>query len=144
MRSYLEVPRKWYRIAFVLVLVPLCSAWTCNAFVRFDSCQTSVPQPELVALSPDTIPGDASSVQLIVDGTGFVRQSEILWNGNPLQTTFTDSGHLQTTITREMLDSFGGSDGSGVLISVRSPGKSHSIEGCPNGGSSGTLVLSIH
>ena len=102
MRSYLEVPRKWYRIAFVLVLVPLCSAWTCNAFVRFDSCQTSVPQPQIAALSPDGIPIDASSVQLIVEGNGFVRQSEILWNGNPLQTTFTDSGHLQTTITREM------------------------------------------
>ena len=143
MRSYLVVPCKVYRIALVLVLIPVCSAWTCNAFMRFDSCQTSVPQPQIVALSPNTIPADAGSVQLIVDGTGFVRQSEILWNGNPLRTTFTDSAHLQATITQQTLDSLGGRDGGKVLISVMSPG-STSIASCPNSGTSGALTLEIN
>jgi len=78
-----------------------------------------------------------------VDGSGFVSQSEILWNGNPLQTAFVDSRHLQTTITQQTLDSFGGSVGTNVLISVVSP-QSDFIVGCPNGGSSGTLVLVVN
>lgn len=143
MRSYLEIPCKAYRLAFVLVLIPVCSAWTCSAFVRFDSCQTSAPQPQIVALSPNPIPADADSVQLIVDGTGFVRQSEILWNGNPLQTTFTDSRHLQTTITQQTFDSLGGRAGGNVLISVMSPG-STSIAGCPHGRTSTERTLEIN
>ncbi len=143
MRSYLKLPCKAYRLAFVLVLIPVCSAWTCSAFVSFDSCQTSVPQPQIVALSPNPIPADADSVQLIVDGTGFVRQSEILWNGGLLQTTFTDSRHLQTTVTQQTIDSLGGRTGGNALISVTSPG-STSIAGCPNGGTSGALTLEIN
>lgn len=95
MRSCPEVPYKLYLVAFVLILIPVCSAWTCNAFIGFDSCQTSVPQPQITALSPNAVPADAASVQLAVDGTGFVRHSEILRNGNSLQTTFTDSPRLQ-------------------------------------------------
>lgn len=61
-----------------------------------------------------------------------------MWNGNALQTTFTDSGHLETTITQQTFAFFGGSKGNNVQISVRSQGSF----GCPNG-SSATLVLVI-
>jgi hypothetical protein len=142
MRSYLELACKPCRIVFVLCLTYLLSGWTCSAVVNFNSCPGAVPQPRIASLSPDALPAGTSSV-LLVNGASFVRQSKILWNGNPVPTTFLDSGHLQTTITQETLDSFGGSDGSSVLISVRSP-ESASIEGCPNGGTSGTLVLSIN
>jgi len=143
MNSRLSVLCKPCRIALVLVLTCLLSAWTCSAVVNFNSCPGAVPQPQIASLSPNAISADANSVLMLVDGAGFVRESKILWNGNPLQTTFLDSRHLQTTITQETLNSFGGSDGSSVLISVKSP-ESVSIEGCPNGGSSATLVLSIH
>jgi hypothetical protein len=75
-------------IAFVAALTLLLSGWTCSAI--FVSCQGIGQQPQIAVLSPDTIPGDTNSVLLTVDGSGFTTQSQILWNGNSLQTTFLD------------------------------------------------------
>jgi hypothetical protein len=134
---------KPFRLALLLLLTWLSSAWTCSAFFGFNSCLDAVPQPQTTALLPTSISVDELPVLLTVDGTGFVSQSEIQWNGSPLQTTFLDSRHLQTMITQQTLDSFGGSAGSDVQISVVSP-ESHFIVGCPSGGSSGTLVLVVN
>jgi hypothetical protein len=107
------------------------------------ACISQVPQPQISSLSPDTIPRDAESVLLRVNGTGFVAQSQIMWNGSALQTAFMDSNHLQTTITQQTFASFGGSAGSVVQISVKSLG-SAGVLGCPNTGDSATLVLVIN
>jgi hypothetical protein len=66
-----------------------------------------------------------------------------MWNGNALQTTFMDSHHVQTTVTQQTFDSFGGSVGHNVQISVRSPASFDDL-GCPIGGNSATLVLAIN
>jgi len=79
---------------------------------------------------------------LVVNGTGFIPQSQILWNGSPVQTTFMNSSHLQATITQQTFQSFGGSSGGTALISVNSPGASGAVR-CSSGGVSGTLVLII-
>jgi hypothetical protein len=132
------------RVAFITALTLLLSGWTtCNALFVFNSCQGSVPQPQITSLSPDTIPGDAGSVLLVVNGSAFVPQSQIMWNGSALQTTFMNPRHLQTGITQETFDSFGGSAGSNVQISVRSLGSVADL-GCPNSGNSTTLVLVIN
>jgi hypothetical protein len=132
------------RVAFITALTLLLSGWTtCNALFVFNSCQGSVPQPQITSLSPDTIPDDAGSVLLVVNGSAFVPQSQIMWNGSALRTTFMNPRHLQTTITQETLDSFGGSAGSNVQISVRSLGSVADL-GCPIGGNSTTLVLVIN
>jgi hypothetical protein len=132
------------RIAFIATLTLLLSGWTtCNAIFGFNSCQGSVPQPQITSLSPGTIPSDEESLLLTVNGSGFVPQSQIIWNGSALQTTFMNPRHLQTTITQETLDSFGGSAGSNVQISVRSLGSVADL-GCPIGGNSTTLVLVIN
>lgn len=140
-------PRKPFpavRIAFLALLTLLLSGWsTCAAIVSFNSCLGAVPQPQITSLSPDTIPSNAESVQLIVTGSGFVPQSQILSNGSALQTTFTDSNHLHATITQQTLDSLGGAVENRVQISVRSQG-SNPVLGCPNGGNSSTLVLVIN
>ena len=128
-------------VALILALALLLSGWTCGAL--FVSCQGVGSQPQLAALSPDTIPSEAESVLLRVDGSGFTPQSQLMWNGNTLQTTFMDSHHLQTAITRQTLDSFGGSAGSSVQISVRSQGSVDNL-GCPIGGNSAALVLVIN
>jgi hypothetical protein len=145
MRSCLVSPSlPSVRIALLAALTLLLSGWTtCNAIVDFNSCSGSIPLPRIISLSPSAIPGEAESVLLIVSGSDFVPQSQIMWNGNALPTTFMDSSHLQTTITQQTLGSIGGSAGSSVLISVRSQG-SVAIVGCPNGGSSATLVLVIN
>jgi hypothetical protein len=132
------------RIVFVLVLVLMLSGWTtCAVFVGFNSCPVAVPQPQITSLSPNAISVDAASVLLIVNGSHFVPQSQVLWNGRPLATTFVDTDHLQVTITQTTFESLGVSAGSNVLISAMSPSSTH-VEGCPNGGSSVTLVLVIN
>jgi hypothetical protein len=132
------------RSAFAAAMILLFSGWTsCNGMFAFNSCQDGVlPQPQIVSLSPGTMPADAESVELVVGGSGFVSGSQIMWNENPLQTTFVDSRHLQTTITQQTFDSFGGSAGSTVQISVKS--QSAAELGCPIGGNSSTLTLIIN
>lgn len=74
------------RITLVASLVVLISGWTCTAIVSFNSCPGVAPQPQIASLSPDAIPGNTQSVLLIVNGSGFVPQSQILWNGSALPT----------------------------------------------------------
>jgi hypothetical protein len=143
MRSSLAHPYKPFpliRVALIAALTPLLSGWTCGAL--FLSCQ-GVGQSQVTSLSPDTIPSDAETVLLTVDGKGFTPQSQIMWNGNALQTTFIDSHDLQTTVTQQTFDSFGGSVGNNVQISVGSQASFDDL-GCPIGGNSATLILVIH
>jgi hypothetical protein len=142
MRSCLIGASKPFRLAFVLALTSLLSGWTCSAIGGFNNCPSAVPQPQITSLSPDVIFVDGASVLLTVNGSNFVSQSQVLWNGHSLQTRFMDSRHLQTTVTQQTFDSFGGSPGTSVLISVVSPASGF-VVGCPNGGSSGTLVLVV-
>ena len=115
MRSCLVDPCKPFplvRIAFIAALTLLLAGWTtCSAMVDFNSCESSVPQPQITSLLPGAIPGDGESVLLTVNGSGFAPQSQIMWNGSALPTTFMDSRHLQTTITQQTFDSLGGSAG---------------------------------
>jgi ABC-type Fe3+ transport system permease subunit len=79
----------------------------------------------------------------MVIGNNFVSQSQIFWNGNALLTVFVDSQHLETTVTQQVFQQFGGSPGNSVVISVNSAVTSP-VVGCPIGGSSATLVLTIN
>jgi hypothetical protein len=146
MRSCLVNPCKSFplvRIALLAVLTLLLSGWTtCTAIISL-GCPTTVPPPVIISLSPDTVPDDGESVPLTVDGSDFVSESEIMWNGNALQTKFMDSSHLQATITPQIFDSFGGSAGNSVQISVMSQA-SAVVLGCPAALSSATLVLVIN
>ena len=128
-------------IALIAALTLLCSGWTCSAI--FISCQGVGSQPQIVSFSPNSIPHDADSVSLTLEGNGFNPQSRIMWNGNPLQTTLIDRHKLQTTITPQVFESFGGSPGSSVEISVSSKGTS-SDSGCPIDGNSDPQTLAIH
>lgn len=148
MRSSLVSRRKpfpFFRLALVAVLTLLLSGWTCNALFEFNSCEgvTATTQPQITSLSPGSIAGDTGSILLIVDGSGFTPQSQILWNGSALETAFTDSRHLQTTITQQTFDSFGGAVGSSVQISVRSQGSVAGL-GCSSGVNSAAMALFIN
>ena len=139
----LSTPFPWVHVAFGVALTLPLSGWTtCAAIVNLSGCTSAVPPPQISSLLPDTIGGFAQPVPLIVVGTGFVPQSQILWNGSPLPTTFNDSRHLQATITQQTFDSFPVSSGNNVLISVRSPA-SAPVLGCSSGGDSSTLVLIV-
>jgi IPT/TIG domain len=145
MRSWLiqsAKPFPWFRIGFVAVLVLTLSGWTCTAIVSFNSCFGVPTTPQITSLSPAAIPVTADSV-LTVKGTGFVPQSQILWNGHALPTTFMDSQNLQTTITQQTFAQFGGAIGSDVMIAVNSP-VTPTVVGCSIAGSSATVVLIIN
>lgn len=135
MRSSL-VCKLFPSIGLVVILTLILSGWTCSGL--FVSCQ-GVSQAQINSLAPDNIPRDATSVPLTVYGSGFTPQSQIMWNGSTLETKFIDSRHLQTTITQETFESFGGSAGNTVLISVASEGL-----GCPINGNATTLDLMIN
>jgi len=120
-------------IALLAVLTLLLSGWTCSGM--FVSCQ-GISQAQITSISPGNIPRDVNSVPLTVAGNGFTAQSQIMWNGSTLDTTFLDSHHLQATIARETFESFGG--GNSVRISV-SQGS-----GCPINGNSAALDLVIN
>jgi hypothetical protein len=122
-----------FSLIALIAALTLLSGWTCSGM--FVSCQ-GISQAQITSLSPGTIPRDVNSVPLTVAGSGITPQSQIMWNGSTLETTFLDSHHLQTTITRETLESFG--DGSSVRISV-SQGS-----GCPINGNSAALDLVIN
>ena len=131
MRSSPCKPFSW--ITLIAVLTLLLSGWTCSGM--FVSCQ-GISQAQITSLSPGNIPRDVNSVPLTVAGSGFTPESQIMWNGSTLETTFLDSRHVRATITRETLESFG--DGSSVRISV-SQGS-----GCPINGNSAALDLVIN
>jgi len=132
-----------FRIVLLPLVVVILSGWTtCSGMFVFNNCRSQVPVPQIVSIAPGSMPGNVDSMELTVVGTDFISQSQIMWNGNALQTSFTDSQHLTTTITQQILESFGGSPGNSVSISVRSQVSNQDF-GCANGGTSATLVLLI-
>jgi hypothetical protein len=66
----------------------------------------------------------------------------VLWNQNLLPTTFIDSGRLQTTVTQETFESYGGSAGKMYRFTVTSPVSTY-VVGCANGGNSRTLLIEV-
>jgi len=135
-----DKPLPLIRLALIAALTLLSSGWTCSAL--FLSCQ-GVGQSQVTSLSPDAISSNAESVVLTAEGSGFTPQSQIMWNGNALQTKFVDAHHIQTTVTQNTFESFGGSVGNNVQISVRSQASFDNV-GCPIDGNSATLVLVIN
>jgi IPT/TIG domain len=80
MHSSLVGPHKSIFIALIAMLTLLLSGWTCNAFFGFNSCLGVGQQPQITSLSPSSIPSDAESALLTVDGSDFTPQSQIMWN----------------------------------------------------------------
>jgi hypothetical protein len=135
-------PIRFARIALLGLVTWASSGWTCGAIVQFDSC-FGIAQPQIVSISPDPLSSNSTSVPLLVNGNDFMVGSQILWNGNPLPTTFVNSRQLQATITPQTFDSFGGSAGTSVQISVRSL-RSFSTVACSAGVTSGVFLLFVN
>lgn len=134
------------RVVLLAVVTLLLSGWnTCTVMGALDAlnvCQTSIPQPQLTSLSPDSIPVGTESTLLSVNGSNFTSQSQILWNEKPLPTTFVNSRQLETTITQQTIARLGGAAGSTVQISVMF--SSGVAGGCASGASTTALLLLIN
>jgi len=53
---------------------------------------------QVISLSPASVPVGAPDFTLIVTGRGFVRDSQVFWNGTPLQTQFSSSTELSARV----------------------------------------------
>jgi uncharacterized repeat protein (TIGR01451 family) len=63
--------------------------------------------PSLTQISPSLIQAGSSTATLTVDGTGFTSGSSILWNGQPLATTFVSAGQMTATADSSLVQSLG-------------------------------------
>ncbi|HPH97483.1 MAG TPA: hypothetical protein PKW33_12910 [Anaerolineaceae bacterium] len=88
------------------------------------------PAPALASLSPAVMPAGANGGVLLVNGSGFVTNSVVLWDGNALPTTYIDDMQLKAQVPPDELVSVG----QGV-VTVSSPG--------PGGGTSSSLICEV-
>ena len=136
-----RAPLVLLRLLMLVVLILVLSGWTtCSVLFHFTGCETTNPQ--IVSFSPHSMPDNTESALLTVAGSNFTPQSQIMWNGNPLPTTLIDATTLQTTITQQTFASFGGESGGTVQISVTTG--STAMSGCPAGGGSAAVFLTIN
>jgi hypothetical protein len=87
--------------------------------------------PVVTQLSPALIQAGSNSFTLTVDGENFDEASTVLWNGQPLPTTFLSGGQLSATVDASLIQQLGWSS---VSVSTAAPG----------GGQSSGLPFSIY
>ncbi len=98
--------------------------------VRIYSCPPANPGPSIAALSPLTVEAGRPAFRLAVEGSGFVEDSVVLWNGSPRATTLVGPGLLRAEIPASDAAAAGT-----ALVTVSNP--------APGGGTSGARVLTI-
>lgn len=86
--------------------------------------------PVLTSLTPNIVAEDAIGVTLAVTGTGFIRGSQIIINGNARNTTYISATQLTTALTANDLAAVGT-----LQVQVRNPE--------PGGGLSNALPLEV-
>jgi uncharacterized repeat protein (TIGR01451 family) len=77
------------------------------------------PLPTIGALLPPTRTINTSGFTLMVTGTGYVSNSQALWDGQALATTYVNSGTVNVNVTADLLTVLGG---HAVVVSNTTPG----------------------
>lgn len=88
------------------------------------------PVPVITQIAPDRATEGDASIQLAVDGTGFVATSEVLWDGNMRPTTFVNA----TLLTADLPSSDLAARGT-AQVEVFNP--------APGGGTSNSVIFTI-
>jgi FG-GAP repeat len=88
------------------------------------------PAPDLTTLVPASILAGKPSFTLIIDGTGFVTTSHVLWNGSNLTTTYFGADKLHASVPASEILTAGT-----ALITVTNP--------APGGGTSKALQFTV-
>lgn len=87
--------------------------------------------PDVTQISPSLVQAGSSTLILTVDGTGFSAGSSVLWNGQPLPSTFISSGQMTATVDSSLIQQLGWAQ-----VSVTTP--------APGGGLSAGVPLHIY
>ena len=88
------------------------------------------PTPVLSTISPASVTAGGPSYVLTVNGTNFLANSVIDWNGTALTTTFVNSQQLTATVSASAI-----AQGSTAQVAVYTP--------APGGGSSASATLTV-
>jgi len=94
------------------------------------NCSSRNPTPLLVSIAPESLTENGPTTLLAITGSGFVRGSEVLFNGSRLNTRFTNSAQLSAVLPLGQARVTGE-----IQIKVRNP--------TPGGGLSNDLILTI-
>jgi len=107
------------------------------------SCIGETPVPKLSAVSPDAVSSQSLPASIILKGSGFVSWSKVYLNSVNLSGTTLSSNRISAEITWQDLSAAGVGTGT-VHISVTNPGQlAGGLFGCPNGGDSGAVPITI-
>ncbi len=86
--------------------------------------QVILPTPLISSLAPSSTATGSGTLQLIVNGSGFLTSSVVRWAGTPLATVFVNSTQLGATVPASLLVNAGFFDvtvANGASISAASP-----------------------
>lgn len=112
------------------------------------SCEGGNPTPSLSSISPTTINSALLPATITVNGSHFLPPSKVVIVGINVGTEYISSNQLIATIST--IDSSIVPPGSRVSVHVETPPESFAtsigsgITGCPDGGSSGTVMLTVN
>jgi len=127
-------------VLVVAVVVGVSWLTTCGSSIK---CTGETPVPRLSSVSPTTINSALLPATIAVNGSGFVSWSSVNLDSVPLATNMTDSHHLMATLTWQDLSADNMTSGT-VQISVTNAGQIQGgLFGCPNGGSSQLIPITI-
>jgi hypothetical protein len=105
-------------------------------------CVGAIPAPKLNSVQPMTIDSQAPSTTMTLSGSGFISSSKVYLNSTLLASTVIDSHHITAIVTPQVLILI--SVSNGVEISITNPGQIlGGMLGCPNGGDSQSVSLTI-
>ncbi len=106
-------------------------------------CIGATPVPKLSSVSPTSLNSQTLPASITLGGSGFVSFSTAYLNSANLASSTLNSNHITALITSNDLSAAGVSTGT-VYISVTNDGQiGGGLLGCPNGGSSKTIPISI-
>ncbi len=95
-----------------------------------DPTNISNPSPTLNNISPTSAPAGSGQFTLTVNGSNFVSNSVVRWNGGDLATTFVNTGQLTATVTAGLVAAEGSAS-----VTVFNP--------APGGNTSGAQTFTI-
>jgi trimeric autotransporter adhesin len=74
--------------------------------------------PVVSSLSPNSVPAESPGLTLTVNGSNFTADSQVLWNGTPLATTFVSATKVTAQISAALLEV---GQSNGVAVRNQSP-----------------------
>jgi hypothetical protein len=140
--------RFWIRVLAVLAVgAVLCTIPGCGGLGH---CEGGLPSPSLSSIAPSTINSTLLPATITVKGDGFQRSSKVWVNGVVVGSAYVSSNQLTATIAGDTIYSAGIFPGARVPVHVSTPPQSMAnsiasgITGCPDGGDSGTVMLTVN